>query len=1029
MPDLPTGTVTFLFTDLEGSTRLLEAHPAAYREAVVRHHDLLRAAVEAHGGVVFETVGDAVYAAFDTPAGAVAAALAGQVALRAEPWGEVGELRVRMGLHSGEVERQDGHYFGVPLYRCARLTAAAHGGQVVLSEATAALARDALPEGAGLRDLGEHRLKDLQRPERVAQLVHRALPAAFPPLATLDRHAHNLPVQPTPLVGRARELAAVRERLLRDGVRLLTLTGPGGVGKTRLALQAAADALDAFADGVRLVALGPLTDGELVADAVAQALNLRETGGRPLPEVLAAYLRERRLLLVLDNCEHLLPAVAPLVAGLLAACPGLTALATSRAALGVRGEHRLPVPPLALPDPAHLPELGRLTQYEAVALFIARAVGVRPDFVVTNANAPAVAELCHRLDGLPLALELAAARVALLPPTALLARLERRLPLLRGGPRDAPARQQTLRATLDWSHDLLDAAERALFRRLAVFSGGCTLVAAAAVCGAGEDPPLDILEGLASLVEKSLVRQDADPGGGARLGMLETVREFALERLEQSGEAEAVRGRHAAHYVALAEAAETRLLGSDQEAWLDRLGTEHENVRAVLRWALEGGDARAALRLAGALRLFWYWRGHYTEGRRWLAELLRAPLASASDDISGRMAQARARVLLAAGFLAHRQGDPVAAEPLFQEGLAAYRKLGHGTGVAEALSHLGNVALLRGDYATARSCHEESLAVREQLGDRIGVSSSLHDLGTLAQAEGDHASARTRYEESLALSRELGSPLGTASSLRGLGWLALLQGDLTAARARFEEQLAAWRAVGQKLGTAQALFGLANVAEQQGDFPRAAELLAESTALSRELSHPRDVAVGLYHLGHVALALGDCDVARTRFQEGLVINREIGNQGGVALALRGLGYVARSEGALGRAAALFRESLTGHPAGASGPGTTRTQAPAHAASVTDGRAVALGLAGFADVARAQQRWARAARLLGAAESLLAAASMVRYPVWHIEYTRFVAAARAQSDEPALAAAWAEGQAMSLEQAVADALADAGGGPP
>jgi class 3 adenylate cyclase len=460
---LPTGTVTFLFTDLEGSTRLLEAHPLAYREAVHRHHDLLQQAVEGHGGVVFETVGDAVYAAFERPTDAVAAALAAQAALLAVPWGETGPLRVRMGVHLGEVERRGAHYFGAPLYRCARLTATAHGGQVVLSAAVTEIVRDALPPGAALRDLGAHRLKDLARPERVTQLLHPDLPAAFPPLRSLDALPHNLPRQATPFVGREAELAAVAGRLRQPGVPLLTLTGPGGTGKTRLALQAAAEVLDAagpdgarsggpFPDGAWLVELAPLADPGLVPAAVAQALGVREATGRPPEAALRDHLRDRRLLLVLDNCEHLLPGAAPAVAALLGAGPGVTVLATSREPLRVAGEHEHPVPPLALPprpDPARPPDPAALSHYEAVALFIERAVAARPDFAVTNATAPAVAELCHRLDGLPLAIELAAARVKVLAPPALLARLDRRLGVLTGGRRDAPARQQTLRATLD----------------------------------------------------------------------------------------------------------------------------------------------------------------------------------------------------------------------------------------------------------------------------------------------------------------------------------------------------------------------------------------------------------------------------------------------------------------------------------------------------------------------------------------------------------------------------------------------------
>jgi predicted ATPase/class 3 adenylate cyclase len=589
---LPAGTVTFLFTDLEGSTRLLEAHPHAYQDAVARHHALLRGAVEAHGGAVFETVGDAVYAAFARPTDAVAAALAGQVALHREAWGAVGELRVRMGLHTGEVERQGAHYFGAPLYRGARLTATAHGGQVVLSEATAALVREALPPGAGLRDLGAHRLKDLQQPERVAQLTHPALPAAFPPLRSLDARPHNLPLQLTSFVGRERELGEVARRL--GAVRLLTLTGAGGVGKTRLALQTAAGLVEAHPDGVWLVELAPLADPALVPQAVAAAVGVREEPGRPLVATLADALRPKHLLLLLDNCEHLLDAAAALAAALLRACPGVRVLATSREALGLAGEAPYRVPSLALPAPGSTPPVAAPARPEAVTLFVERAAVAQPAFAVTDRTAPAVVEVCRRLDGIPLAIELAAARVRVLPVEQLLARLDDRFRLLTGGGRTVPPRQRTLRATVEWSHALLSEAERALFARLAVFAGGFSLEAAEAV-GAGDGVPTDeVLDRLSRLVDQSLVVADEAADGTARFRLLETLRQYAGERLAASGEAAAARDRHAAFYLALAEASRPPAAEHHDGAWLARLEREHDNLRAALAWTQPRDDAPAA---------------------------------------------------------------------------------------------------------------------------------------------------------------------------------------------------------------------------------------------------------------------------------------------------------------------------------------------------------------------------------------------------------------------------------------------------
>ena len=470
MADLPTGTVTFLFTDVEGSTKLWERYPEAMRASMARHDEVLLGVMESSGGFVFKTVGDAFCVAFPSAPHALEAALAAQRALLSEGQEKTGPLRVRMALHTGSADERGGDYFGPPVNRVARLLSAGHGGQILLSSATKELVRDALPEGASLSDLGERRLKDLFRPERVFQLIAPELPTSYPPLKSLDARTNNLPAQPTPLVGRESELGEVRDLLRTEGVRLLTLTGPGGIGKTRLGLQVAAELLDKFEDGVFFVALATITDPALVASAIAEPLGVVEAGDQPLEEGLKDFLRSKELLLLLDNFEQVLGG-APLVGELLSACPKLNVLATSRSVLRVYGEQEYPVPPLELPRPGRLPPIDRLSQYEAVRLFIERAKAASPNFSVTDENAPAVAEICMRLDGLPLAIELAAARIKLLTPGAMLERLGSRLKLLGGGSRDLPERQRTLRGTIEWSHALLEEGERMLFARLAVFSG------------------------------------------------------------------------------------------------------------------------------------------------------------------------------------------------------------------------------------------------------------------------------------------------------------------------------------------------------------------------------------------------------------------------------------------------------------------------------------------------------------------------------------------------------------------------------
>jgi predicted ATPase/class 3 adenylate cyclase len=847
MPALPSGTVTFLFTDVEGSTRLLERHPEAYRSAIGRHHAILGEAVEQNRGAVFETVGDAVYAAFASPRDAVAAALRAQHDLQGASWGEVGPLRVRMGLHTGEVERQGDHYLGAALYRCARLTNAAHGGQVLLSSATAELVRQRLPAGADLRDLGEHRLKDLQRPERVFQLAAPGLAVAFPALRTLESFPNNLPVQPTPLIGREREVAAARGLLEHSETRLLTLTGPGGVGKTRLGLQIAADALREFPDGTFFVDLAPVNSADLVIPSIAKTLSVQEAASRPILDSLREYLRDRRLLLVLDNFEHVL-VTATQLADLLSTCPRLKALVTSREALHLRGERQFPVPPLSLPDRSRAESVDQLTRYEAIRLFIERAQAVQPEFALSDRNAHAIAEVCHRLDGLPLAIELAAARVNVFSPPALLARLEHRLAVLTSGPRDLPVRQQTLRQAIAWSYDLLTPSEQLLYRRLAVFVGGFPLTAAEAVAaGGGLDPSLDVVNGLASLVDKSLLRQE-EQAGDLRFRMLETIREDALERLAAAGEAERFQQAHAEYHLALAEQAEPGLLGGSRQAeWLDRLEADHDNLRAVLSWFARQGLADHGLRLTAALARFWRVRGYFAEGRERMAGLLALPAARTRSP-------ARARVLHSAGLFASQQGEYVEARALFEESLDIYRELGDPGGIGWALIDLGIVTRYEGNFVAARSLLEESLVLVKQAGDTKGVAAALGNLGLIARDQGDAGVAETQLDQSLALWRQLGDRVGIGWTLTGLAMVARAQGKFDVAQARIEESLAVWSELGDRQNAANVLSTAARLALDQGDYALARARLVESLEIFEDLGDRRGIAFVLEGFAGLAAA-------------------------------------------------------------------------------------------------------------------------------------------------------------------------------
>jgi predicted ATPase/class 3 adenylate cyclase/DNA-binding XRE family transcriptional regulator len=832
---LPTGTVTFLFTDLEGSTRLLQqlgTKRYAYVLASVRR--LLRAACAQRHGFEVDVTGDGSFFVFAQAPEAVAAAVQAQRAISGHQWPAGARVVMRVGLHTGTAQVAGDHYIGLDVHRAARIAAAGHGGQTLLSWATCALAEADLPDGVTLRELGAHRLKDLQRPEHLSQLVVPDLPGDFPPLNSLDAHPHNLPIQLTSFVGREREVAELQPLL--QASHLLTLTGPGGTGKTRLALCLAAEELEAFAAGVWLVELAPLADPALVPQTVAAALGVRELPGRPILDALRDFVRGKALLLILDNCEHLIDACAQVAETLLRAAPDLRILATSREAFGIAGETTYRVPSLPLPDSARLGRpraMDALARNDCVRLFAERAAVTLPAFHLTATNTPAIAEIGRRLDGIPLAIELAAARTKVLPPEQIAAGLDDRFRLLTGGSRTALPRHQTLLALIEWSYELLTEPERVLLRRLSVFAGGWSLEAAQAVCG--EELGADVLGTLAHLVDKSLIDvEDAADATEGRFRLLETIRQYARGKLVEAGEAERVSDRHLAYCIHFAEEAEPHLRRAEQLAWLDHIEREHDNLRAALAWALASGQRERALRLAGALSYFWLVRGYLSEGQKWVdaalagAEHVNGEKAAHTDALPGAAAQAhRAKALHGAAWFQFVTFDPKAARALVAEELRVWRELGDRWWIAVSLELEALIMSYQAESQPALACLEEAVALARQIEDPWVLAICLIRFGRALKPQGKATAGRPYLEEGVALARGVGDRMLLSEGLRELGSIHYAAGDLEVAASLSAEALALGRAIGSRPHIFLALSQSVVVACLQENPAKAKEFCAE----------------------------------------------------------------------------------------------------------------------------------------------------------------------------------------------------------
>jgi len=860
MEKFPTGTVTFLFTDIEGSTKLARAHHDIWESACARHHAILREAIEANNGYVFQIIGDAFCAAFNNAEDAFNAAIQSQNGLQNEKW-EGTPIKVRMGIHSGKAELlADGQYQGyLTMSLVQRIMSAGHGGQVLLSGAAENLLRGQLPEDVELHDLGRHNFKDVPQAVRVFQVNAPDLQSEFPPLRTFDILPNNLPTQLTSFVGREKELADVK-RLLSD-THMLTLIGPGGTGKTRLSIQAANDVLSGYSEGVWLVDLAPILDPLLVSRTTAITIGLRNEPQRPVIDMLCDYLAKKKMLIILDNCEHLVEACAQMSDRILHAASEVQILASSREALGIAGEVTYRVPSLGLPDVDHLPSLDSLSQYEAVKLFIDRATAAMPNFKVTNDNAPALAQICHRLDGIPLAIELAAAKIRVLGVEQIAKRLDDRFKLLTGGSRTAMERHQTLRAAVDWSYNLLPPEEQTLFRRLAVFIGGWTLEASEAVCG--DDSDNDVLEILEQLINKSLVITE-DQQGTSRFRMLETIRQYANEKLVDSGESEFLREKHLGFFLTLAETAEPHLYRHEQLEWLTRLDTDYENLRAALELALDKESAELSLRLCAALGMYWHIRGYWIEGSKWLARAFE----QSEDDTNQNEKAARIGALCADAQLAENTDDIGRIGESAKSALELAKRLGDKRYIAIAGFWLGHHLFRNREHADALELLKQINNDFQELGEpyweaysHLILVGNLESLGKI-----EYTTINTKK---IVLARKAGERTLLVISLTSLAFELFSINKLDESMNNAREADVISKQVGISFNTH--LRVLASHAWLEGDYLQAENLLLQMCDQLNLLGEINNRSAVLLDLGELSMEQGHLEKAKEYIDEGMNI--------------------------------------------------------------------------------------------------------------------------------------------------------------